>query len=116
MNSLNEEDDSEEEEEDFDVEMENEVQVSGRAEDIERLFLNHEDSCMRQTKFTRLPCSAHKVHLVSDKSVNSKHVNFGKSIKKARSFIVKYRTSSKAKAALLSSYPKKLPGYVKTRW
>ena len=96
--------------------MENEVQVSSRAEDIERLFPNHKTSCMSQTQFMRLPCSAHKVHLVSDKSVNSKHINFGKSIKKARSFIVKYRTSSKAKAALLSSYPKKLPGYVKTRW
>ena len=82
MNSLNEEDDSEEEEEDFDVEMENEVQVSGRAEEIERLLLNHEDSCMRQSQFTRLPCSAHKVHLVSDKSINPKHISFGHSIKK----------------------------------
>ena len=51
-------------------------------EDIERLFLNHETSCESQTQFTRLPCSAHKVHLVSDKSINPKHISFGHSIKK----------------------------------
>ena len=96
--------------------MEDEGEVARRAEDLEKLFLNHKTSCRIQDQFTRLPCSAHKVHLVCDHSINAKQLSFGRAIRKARRFIVKYRTSSKAKVALLQSYPKKLPGYVKTRW
>ena len=67
-------------------------------------------------RYTRLPCAAHKVHLVVEKSASHKTLLFGETLKKARGFIVKYRKSSKAKEQLRQWFPKRLPGYVITRW
>ena len=88
--------------------------------------------------YTRLPCAAHKVllderinycekfyiifylsvkvHLVVDKSAGSKFLLFGETLNKARQFVLKYRKSSKAKSLLLQWFPRKLPGFVVTRW
>ena len=51
-----------------------------------------------------------------DKSASDKFLMFGRTLTKARSFIVKYRKSSKAKEVLRQWFPKRLPGYVVTRW
>ena len=51
-----------------------------------------------------------------DKSASSKFLLFGDTLKKARQFILKYRKSPKAKSLLLQWFPRKLPGYVITRW
>ena len=51
-------------------------------------------------RYTRLPCAAHKVHLVVEKSASHKSLLFGETLKKARGFVVKYRKSSKAKEQL----------------
>ena len=51
-----------------------------------------------------------------DKSASSKFLFFGETLKKTRSFILKYRKSSKAKKCLRQWFPKRLPGYVVTRW
>ena len=51
-------------------------------------------------RYTRLPCAAHKVHLVVEKSASHKTLLFGETLKKARGFVVKYRKSSKAKEQL----------------
>ena len=67
-------------------------------------------------RYTRLPCAAHKVHLVVEKSASHKTLLFGETLKKARGFVVKYRKSSKAKEQLRQWFPKRLPGYVITRW
>ena len=85
--------------------------------------------------YTRLPCADHKVgfeflkpedstilylfnqvHLVVDKSTGSKSQIFRETLGKARSFILKYRKSPKAKELLRQWFPKRLPGYVVTRW
>ena len=73
-------------------------QVSSRAEDIERLFLNHETSCMSQIQFTRLPCSAHKVHLVQIRASTLNTSPLGKKARRQEASL------SKVKAALLSSH------------
>ena len=54
--------------------------------------------------------------MVVGKSTTNKFLLFGGTLKKARRFVVKYRTSSKAKALLKQWFPKRLPGYVITRW
>ena len=54
--------------------------------------------------------------MVVGKSTNSKFLIFGGTLKKARRFVVKYRTSNKAKALLKQWFPRRLPGYVTTRW
>ena len=51
-------------------------------------------------RYTRLPCAAHKVHLVVEKYASHKTLLFGETLKKARGFVVKYRKSSKAKEQL----------------
>ena len=54
--------------------------------------------------------------MVVGKSTSSKFLIFGGTLKKARRFVVKYRTSNKAKALLKQWFPRRLPGYVTTRW
>ena len=70
--------------------------VRAQTEQTETVLNSHHHAFMLQ-KFRRLPCAAHKVHLVVNKSINSKRLAFGSAIQKARSFIIKYRKSSKAK-------------------
>ena len=57
-----------------------------------------------------------QVHLVVEKCVKERIKVFGALLKRVRSFVVKYRISSKAKAFLLTMFEKRLPGYIVSRW
>ena len=56
------------------------------------------------------------MHLVVTKSAASSRLSFGHVVKKVRRYVVRYRRSGKAKAWLFQRFPKKIPGYVITRW
>lgn len=62
----------------------------------------------------------HLVHAlfvkVVDKTINQRALSFGTVVKKARSIVVKYRTSCLAKSTLKEHYPLRIAGYVKTRY
>ena len=63
MNDLDKESvDSSEEECDSDPDIDEETEALSNARDIEVVFSSHRVACMDQ-KYTRLPCSAHKVPL-----------------------------------------------------
>ena len=57
-----------------------------------------------------------QIHLVVTKSVRSRLLSFGEVLRKVRRYVVRYRRSGKAKAWLFERFPKKIPGYVVTRW
>ena len=50
------------------------------------------------------------------KAVRSRLLSFGEVLRKVRRYVVRYRRSGKAKAWLFERFPKKIPGYVVTRW
>ena len=50
------------------------------------------------------------------KTVNSRMLSFGTSIKKARKLVIKYRISPKAKGILYQHFPLRIPGPIETRW
>ena len=51
-----------------------------------------------------------------EKCVSVRMLCFGPLLKRVRSFVVKYRISSKAKAFLVTLFEKRLPGYIVSRW
>ena len=93
-----------------DDEVEEEVMdYEARDEDIVRIF-------KRRGK-KRGRCYAHTKQLPICKVNKQRNVAFGRVLTKTKKFVVKYRTSPKAKGILKStSFQKSLLGYCKTRW
>jgi hypothetical protein len=64
----------------------------------------------------RIPCFPHTLQLPILKTVKQRRSSFGRSLKKTRRMVVKYRRSSKAKNILDRKFKRRLKGYCKTRW
>ena len=65
----------------------------------------------------RLPCYAHTCQIAINRVNKTRNQAFGRVLTKTKHFVSKYRKSSKAKYVLSkTSYKKRLPGWVQTRW
>ena len=106
---------------------ETEIDENEVAEELEREVLGevleHEErdrqlnNIFKQKSVRRGKCFSHTMQLPIGRVTKAKHLKFGKALRKTKTFVVKYRTSAKAKAILRkTTFKKKLLGYVKTRW
>ena len=75
-----------------------------------------EETDFESVNVQRLNCIAHKANTIVKKTLNERNSIFCRVLKKTRKYVIKYRTSAKAKSVLLKYYKKRLAGFCKTRW
>ena len=126
--------DNEEEEEDLDDEMsdssdeeERDVDENEEAESVEREAITeveeHDerdrmiDNVLKNKKVRRGGCFSHTMQCAINCVAKSRHLKFGKVMKKTKKYVNKYKKSTIAKEVLrATSFKKRLVGFVKTRW
>ena len=113
----NDEDDEEDCEERMDSDLQDReiTHALAEAEDIAKV-MEENDAVAAKFNFERLSCLSHHIHLVVDKTINSRMIVFGAILAKIRKIVIKYRMSPKARQILLPLFDKRLSGWVKTRY
>ena len=106
-----------------DRDQEDEAEMQVEEEEIAAEIADHTerdlaiDVELEVSGFKRLGCFSHTLQLPINKVNKVKNQIFGRVLQKTKKFVVKYRTSSKAKYILKkTSFKKRLVGFVKTRW